>query len=121
MRARKCTAPGCKRNVLARGFCHTHYVKARRLGQLPYGNRPAGHAPRYDAAKLTPNMEKALQILARGQATCANLGAKLTGHRSFNHEGSGTLGALARRKLIRRTFDGRLWQWSLTSLGRKTA
>lgn len=72
-------------------------------------------------------MQKALQILARGESTCSIVGAALTGRRSaYGHqtsarEGGRTLHALERRGLVFRSHrpdeaDPRTF-WMLTPAG----
>lgn len=75
---------------------------------------------------LSPYMQKALQILARGESTCSIVGAELTGkiHREPQksaREGGRTLRALERRGLVLRSHrpdeaDPRTF-WMLTPKG----
>jgi len=35
MKTRKCSIDGCERRTSAKGFCQSHYIKAKRLGEIP--------------------------------------------------------------------------------------
>ena len=69
--------------------------------------------------KLNPDMIKAIEVLRRGPATAAALGAELTGRKDSAIQGSRILNSLRRRGLAFTRFDrfSGHFVWELTAKG----